>query len=169
MTRSVAELVEAIRRDEPTRARDAARLMTLMQERPDQLTTLLACDVDASPTRLVLGVTGPPGVGKSTFVDALVRAWRSRRAAEPVGVIAIDTSSPFTGGALLGDRVRMMAHAGDPNVFIRSLAARGRTGGLARGVRGVLQVMHAPPAPEKKEAEEKHGRCSRIQPCELDR
>src|SRR5262245_58936609 len=78
----------------------------------------------------VVGVTGAPGVGKSTLVDALVAAARGR--GERVGVVAVDPSSPFSGGALLGDRVRMQRHATDAGVFIRSLATRGQLGGLSR-------------------------------------
>ena len=78
----------------------------------------------------VVGVTGSPGVGKSTLVSALVGAYRAR--GERVGVVAVDPSSPFSGGALLGDRVRMSRHAVDPGVFIRSLATRGQAGGLSR-------------------------------------
>ena len=78
----------------------------------------------------VVGVTGAPGVGKSTLVDALVAAARAR--GERVAVVAVDPSSPFSGGALLGDRVRMQRHATDEGVFIRSLATRGQQGGLSR-------------------------------------
>ena len=79
----------------------------------------------------VLGITGPPGGGKSTLVDR-VTSLRARRSV-PVGVIAVDPSSPFTGGAVLGDRIRMQAHTLDPEVFIRSMATRGSLGGPGRG------------------------------------
>jgi len=89
----------------------------------------------------VVGVTGAPGVGKSTLVDGLVAAFRARGAR--VAVVAVDPSSPFSGGALLGDRVRMQRHATDPGVFIRSLATRGRLGGLSRSTIASVAVLDA--------------------------
>jgi LAO/AO transport system kinase len=88
-----------------------------------------------------LGITGPPGVGKSTLVDALVR--QHRRQDRRVGVVAVDPSSPFTGGAVLGDRVRMGDLTLDPGVFIRSMATRGSLGGLARSTKEVVDVLEA--------------------------
>ena len=90
---------------------------------------------------MVVGITGPPGAGKSTLVDRLVGAFRTLN--RSVAVIAVDPSSPFSGGALLGDRVRMQAHASDDGVFIRSLATRGGTGGLARGTADAVAVLDA--------------------------
>jgi LAO/AO transport system kinase len=92
-----------------------------------------------SPTAHVVGLTGPPGVGKSTSVAALVGEYRRR--GTRVGVLAVDPSSPLSSGALLGDRVRMTEHETDPEVFIRSLAARGHLGGLARSVPHALRVL----------------------------
>jgi LAO/AO transport system kinase len=89
----------------------------------------------------VLGVTGPPGAGKSTLVDRLTA--RLRTGGSSVGVIAVDPSSPFTGGAVLGDRIRMQAHTLDPGVFIRSMATRGSLGGLARATGDVIKLMDA--------------------------
>jgi LAO/AO transport system kinase len=89
----------------------------------------------------VVGVTGPPGAGKSTLVDALIAALRARD--RRVAAIAVDPSSPFTGGAILGDRVRMQRHAADPNVFIRSMGTRGRLGGLARATFDAMLVLDA--------------------------
>jgi LAO/AO transport system kinase len=89
----------------------------------------------------VIGVTGPPGAGKSTLVDQLVRAIRASD--RTVGVIAVDPTSPYTGGAILGDRVRMTAHASDPGVFIRSMATRGHLGGLARATSDVALILDA--------------------------
>lgn len=88
-----------------------------------------------------IGLTGPPGVGKSTLVSALTHLWR--QADRRVGVLAVDPSSPFTGGALLGDRIRMLSHAEDEGVFIRSLASRGAWGGLAASVYDAADLMQA--------------------------
>lgn len=89
----------------------------------------------------VIGITGSPGVGKSTVTSALVSSWRN--AGATVAVIAVDPSSPFSGGALLGDRIRMQEHSGDRDVYIRSMASRGHLGGLAAGIGSVLRVLDA--------------------------
>jgi LAO/AO transport system kinase len=89
----------------------------------------------------VLGITGPPGAGKSTLVDRITSLLRAEQ--QPVGVIAVDPSSPFTGGAVLGDRIRMQTHTLDPDVFIRSMATRGSLGGLARATGDVIKLMDA--------------------------
>jgi LAO/AO transport system kinase len=89
----------------------------------------------------LVGITGPPGAGKSTLVDRLTAAIRARE--QTVGVVAVDPTSPFTGGAVLGDRVRMQAHASDPGVFIRSMATRGHLGGLARATADAALVLDA--------------------------
>jgi LAO/AO transport system kinase len=89
----------------------------------------------------VLGVTGNPGAGKSTLCDRLIEAYRAR--GHRVGVVAVDPSSPYTGGAILGDRIRMSRHATDDAVFIRSLATRGHLGGLTRSARDVVRVLDA--------------------------
>jgi len=89
----------------------------------------------------VIGITGAPGVGKSTLVDAMLS--HLRREGKTVGVLAVDPTSPFSGGAILGDRIRMRRHALDDGVFIRSLATRGQFGGLARAARGAIDVLDA--------------------------
>ncbi|HYB45073.1 MAG TPA: methylmalonyl Co-A mutase-associated GTPase MeaB [Nitrososphaerales archaeon] len=89
----------------------------------------------------VLGLTGPPGTGKSTLVDRLIELYRKQGLR--VGVVAVDPTSPITGGALLGDRIRMTRHTNDPDVFIRSMASRGWSGGLARTTAQVIQLMDA--------------------------
>src|SRR5688572_31059309 len=89
----------------------------------------------------VIGITGAPGSGKSTLTDRLI-AWH-RKQGKSVGVIAVDPTSPFTGGAILGDRIRMQGHASDPGVFIRSLATRGNLGGLSRATGDCIRVMDA--------------------------
>ena len=89
----------------------------------------------------ILGLTGPPGAGKSTLVDQLARHYR--KADRTVGIIAVDPTSPYTGGAILGDRIRMQEHFSDPGIFIRSMATRGSLGGLARTTSDVAMVLDA--------------------------
>jgi LAO/AO transport system kinase len=89
----------------------------------------------------IIGLTGSPGVGKSTLTDVLVERYRAQ--GKTVGVVAVDPTSPFSGGAILGDRIRMQRHATDEGVFIRSLATRGHFGGLTASARGVVTVMEA--------------------------
>jgi LAO/AO transport system kinase len=124
--------------------RAAARLMSLLEDQPHRLPELLAQQDHTLPERrasLILGITGAPGAGKSNLTDALIQAYRTRYPDRRVGVLAVDPTSPFTGGAVLGDRVRMMRHATDPMVFIRSMATRGHLGGLTLGVRGAIRVL----------------------------
>jgi LAO/AO transport system kinase len=142
MNASLAELALQARGDEPMATRAAARLMSVLENQPQRLPEFLqAVGREAREPRLILGITGAPGSGKSTLTDALISEYRRRDRAQRIGVIAVDPSSPFSGGAVLGDRVRMMRHATDPQVFVRSLASRGHLGGLALGVKGVLRVL----------------------------
>ena len=134
----ITPLLQTIQSGGPQALRAAARLMTLLEDNPERFAEL---PTKAPSPRLILGITGAPGAGKSTLADALIAHHRRHRPDKRIGVIAVDPSSPFTGGALLGDRVRMMRHATDPMVFVRSLASRGHLGGLALGVKGVLHVM----------------------------
>ncbi len=118
-----------------------ARAITAVEnETPDAAAVLAAIFPRLGRARVV-GVTGPPGAGKSTLVAAYVAEARQR--GHRVGVIAVDPSSPFSGGAILGDRLRMARHANDPDVFIRSLASRGHLGGLSRTTSRVVDVMDA--------------------------
>lgn len=96
-------------------------------------------DNDLGSAEHVIGVTGPPGAGKSTLLSALVALVRSR--GETVAILAVDPSSPITGGAILGDRIRMQSHVDDPGVFIRSMAARGHLGGLAEAAGDAIRLM----------------------------
>jgi LAO/AO transport system kinase len=141
MERSLEQLVREARAGGPRSVRAAARLMSVMTDQPQRLAEMLAGSRDWPQPRLVLGVTGAPGSGKSTITDHIVAEFRFRDPQRKLGIVAVDPSSPFTGGALLGDRVRMMRHATDPQVFIRSLASRGHLGGLALGAKGVVRVM----------------------------
>lgn len=95
-------------------------------------------ELDPNPT-LVIGVTGPPGAGKSTLISAMIS--EMRRAGETVGVLAVDPSSPVTGGAMLGDRIRMQGHIDDPGVYIRSMASRGSLGGVAPAAAQTMALM----------------------------
>ena len=118
-----------------------ARLMTLVENRAPELPGVMSRLYAQTGRAHVVGVTGPPGAGKSTLVDALIG--RLRAAGRRVGVVAVDPSSPFSGGAVLGDRIRMQAHFLDPGVFIRSLATRGSHGGLPRAARDVVRLLDA--------------------------
>jgi LAO/AO transport system kinase len=135
------ELVKQLQEDGNQRVRAAARLMTLIENEPERMPEFLVGVSDWPLPRIVIGLTGPPGCGKSVLVDRLITAWRARDPAGRIGVIAVDASSPFTKGAFLGDRLRMMGHATDANVFIRSAASRGHIGGLMLGVRGFIRVL----------------------------
>jgi LAO/AO transport system kinase len=122
-------------------ARSVARLISLVEDASPALREVAAALSPYTGNAQVLGLTGSPGVGKSTTTTALVRALR--QAGKRVGVLAVDPSSPFSGGALLGDRVRMQDHAGDSGVYIRSMASRGHLGGLAWATPQALRVLDA--------------------------
>lgn len=123
------------------RRRALARAITLIENRDPAARDILRHIYPVAGDPAVVGITGSPGVGKSTLVAALTRAYRAQ--GHRVGVLAVDPSSPFTGGALLGDRVRLMTAERDDDVFFRSIATRGRVGGLSRATAAVLQVMAA--------------------------
>lgn len=119
----------------------AARLISLVEDGEREGLEALRTLYPRTGKAYTVGITGPPGAGKSTLVDALTK--RIRAAGETVGIIAIDPTSPFTGGALLGDRVRMQDHATDPGVFVRSMATRGHLGGLAPATSDVIHILDA--------------------------
>lgn len=121
--------------------RRASRLMRLIDDQAPVATEALKLLFPKTGRAWVVGITGSPGAGKSTLTDRLITAYRAQ--GKSVGVIAVDPTSPFTGGAILGDRIRMQGHATDPGVFIRSLATRGNLGGLSRATGDCLRVMDA--------------------------
>ncbi|MFD0368979.1 MULTISPECIES: methylmalonyl Co-A mutase-associated GTPase MeaB [unclassified Streptomyces] len=134
----VPALVDQAREGRP---RAVARLISLVEGASPQLREVMAALAPLTGNAYVVGLTGSPGVGKSTSTSALVSAYR--RAGKRVGVLAVDPSSPFSGGALLGDRVRMSEHASDPGVYIRSMATRGHLGGLAWSAPQAIRVLDA--------------------------
>jgi LAO/AO transport system kinase len=134
----IKALAESIRTGE---IRALSRLITRLENgEPDGFAALRLVGKDAGRAA-VIGITGYPGAGKSTLIDGLIGAYR--RAGKKVGVLAVDISSPVTGGAVLGDRVRMQDHASDPMVYIRSMASRGQRGGLARATHDAAWVLEA--------------------------
>jgi len=126
-------------REGETRA--IARAISLIEDESPQAADLVRALFPHTGGAYLVGITGPPGAGKSTLVDRLAAEFRARQ--DTVGIIAVDPTSPYTGGAVLGDRVRMQAHAGDSGVFIRSMATRGHLGGLARATHEAAQVLDA--------------------------
>src|ERR1700749_2085397 len=131
---TVADLISSARNGSQ---RAVGRLLSLVESaRRDEV----LANIDSSPVR-VIGITGPPGAGKSTTIAVLVAAYRERGCR--VAVLAVDPSSPFSGGALLGDRIRMAAHINDSDVLIRSVATRGHLGGLAAAVPAAIRLLGA--------------------------
>jgi LAO/AO transport system kinase len=139
--RRAVDVPDLVARARGGEARAVARLITLVEDASPALPEVAAALAPHTGHAQVVGLTGPPGVGKSTTTTALVRAYRARGLR--VGVLAVDPSSPFSGGALLGDRVRMQDHAGDEGVYIRSMASRGHLGGLAWATPQALRVLDA--------------------------
>jgi LAO/AO transport system kinase len=137
-TVDVPALVKSARAGAP---RAVARLISLVEDAHPALREVMAALAPHTGKAWVIGLTGSPGVGKSTSTTALVGAFRER--GQRVGVLAVDPSSPFSGGALLGDRVRMQDHALDPEVYIRSMASRGHLGGLSWAAPQAIRVLDA--------------------------
>jgi LAO/AO transport system kinase len=139
--RRAVDVPDLVARARGGEARAVARLISLVEDASPALREVAAALAPHTGHARVIGLTGAPGVGKSTTTTALVRAYRARGLR--VGVLAVDPSSPFSGGALLGDRVRMQDHAGDDGVYIRSMASRGHLGGLAWATPQALRVLDA--------------------------
>jgi LAO/AO transport system kinase len=138
---SVADPEALVSRARAGDPRALARLVSLIEDDSPLLRTVIRTVSPMTGNAHVVGLTGAPGVGKSTVTADLVRSYRSR--GQRVGVLAVDPSSPFSGGALLGDRVRMQEHATDEGVFIRSMASRGHLGGLAAATPQAVRILDA--------------------------
>ncbi len=130
--------IENLRAGDP---RALARAISIVENRRPESADLLKALFAYSGKARVVGLTGPPGAGKSTLVDRLAKYYRKQ--SKTVGIIAVDPTSPYTGGAILGDRIRMQDHYSDPGIFIRSMATRGSLGGLARTTADVTTVLDA--------------------------
>jgi LAO/AO transport system kinase len=140
-SRSDQQVDDLVARARAGEARAVARLVTMVEDGAPQLREVMAALTPHAGHAQVVGITGSPGVGKSTMTSALVT--ELRKADKRVGVLAVDPSSPFSGGALLGDRVRMQDHATDDGVYIRSMASRGHLGGLSWTTPQALRVLDA--------------------------
>ncbi|HEY3930036.1 MAG TPA: methylmalonyl Co-A mutase-associated GTPase MeaB [Candidatus Koribacter sp.] len=138
MTEDTKQWVERIRAGD---LRALARAITAVENRADHAAGLMKALFPHSGNASVLGFTGAPGAGKSTLVDGVAREYRKQN--KTVGIVAIDPTSPFSGGAILGDRIRMQGHFADPGIFIRSMATRGSLGGLARTTADVTSILDA--------------------------
>jgi len=132
------ELANIVRSGDP---RGVARILSMVENGHSLSPSIMHSLFNPDRSGLTVGITGPPGAGKSTLTNRLITWWRAQE--KRVGVIAVDPSSPFSGGALLGDRIRMQEHATDPGVFIRSMGSRGHLGGLAGTTRDALEVLSA--------------------------
>jgi LAO/AO transport system kinase len=130
-----------LKRAEKGERRAASQLMSLAENDPSARLRILSTLYWKSGNAHILGITGPPGCGKSSLITQLAKIYREK--GESVGIVAVDPSSKITGGALLGDRIRMSALASDPKVFIRSMATRGHFGGVARATEDVVRILDA--------------------------
>jgi LAO/AO transport system kinase len=137
-TQEVADLIARLRQGD---VRALARAVSLVENDAPSARQILSCCFPYSGAAIRIGVTGSPGAGKSTLVDGLAHRYRAQQAT--VGVVAVDPTSPYTGGAILGDRIRMQDHDSDPGFYMRSMATRGSLGGLARTSADVAAVIEA--------------------------
>jgi len=138
LTHNLQLLVDPLRSGD---ARALARAITMVENRSPGWAELLKALFPQTGRATILGLTGPPGAGKSTLVDQLAKHYRKH--SRTIGIIAVDPTSPYTGGAILGDRIRMQDHFSDPGIYIRSMATRGSLGGLARTTADVATVLDA--------------------------
>ena len=121
--------------------RALARAITVVENGSPEGPALIAALFGRTGRARIVGVTGAPGVGKSTLVDVMTAEWRRRQ--RTVGILAVDPTSPFSGGAVLGDRIRMQSHSGDSGVYVRSMASRGHLGGLAQATNDATVILDA--------------------------
>jgi LAO/AO transport system kinase len=135
---AIQELVNRVQRGDP---RALARTISLVENHGTDSTELLKHLFPLSGKATLIGLTGAPGAGKSTLVDQIAREYRKQ--GKTIGIIAVDPTSPFSGGAILGDRIRMQSHYADPGIYIRSMATRGSLGGLASTTADVATVIDA--------------------------
>lgn len=134
----IDELIESVIKGD---RRAVAKLITLVENDESKAKVIIKKIYPLTGNAHIVGITGPPGAGKSTLLDKLIK--EARREGLIVGVIAVDPTSPFTGGALLGDRIRMQRHSTDPGVFIRSMATRGSLGGLSKATNDAIKILDA--------------------------
>jgi LAO/AO transport system kinase len=140
LSKNIHTWIDRLRSGDP---RALARAISTVENRAPGWSDLLKALFPHTGKARVIGMTGPPGAGKSTLVDRLAKHYRSKEENKTVGIIAVDPTSPYTGGAILGDRIRMQDHYSDPGIFIRSMATRGSLGGLARATADAATVLDA--------------------------
>jgi LAO/AO transport system kinase len=134
---TINRLLEGLKKRDP---RAIGRAISHVENGDENAEAILASlDEDLISAATILGITGPPGAGKSTLTNAIIS--ELRQSGERIGIVAIDPSSPISGGAILGDRIRMMQHATDPDVVMRSMATRGRLGGLCATAGAAVRIM----------------------------
>jgi LAO/AO transport system kinase len=141
MKSATGEVEEMVRRMREGDVRALARAISLVENEAPSAQQILSCCFPYTGSAMRIGITGSPGAGKSTLVDKLARLYRVQQAT--VGVVAVDPTSPYTGGAILGDRIRMRDHDGDPGFYMRSMATRGSLGGLAHASADVAALIEA--------------------------
>ncbi len=140
MNQDIQTWIDHLRSGDP---RALARAISTVENRAAGWSDLLKALFPFTGKARVIGLTGAPGSGKSTLVDQLAKHYRNKKENQTVGIIAVDPTSPYTGGAILGDRIRMQDHYGDPGIYIRSMATRGSLGGLARATADAATVLDA--------------------------